>query len=311
MNSNETTVIFLSAGRDNTLSDALAAAGFTISTLNNGTELRDAIKNAVSGGYGKIITVDPNEGFSFGDITSVSQALNADGSVLYAGTRVHEQKKNLPATIYGFLSGLNVDDAETSLYGMSAATAKVMVNMKGDEEKFLFNMPLEARANDISVKEVKTDVPCTTQPDFSILGRSFKLYYVFIKFSIAAMIAYLVDIISFYFLERLFVGLESNMKILLATVISRILCSIATYILNRGAVFKSHNKSSGAVIRFIILSVVQLLASWLLVLGIGSLLGGGDFTNMMVKVVVDLVIFIASFSIQRDWVFKKTDGILK
>jgi hypothetical protein len=52
------------------------------------------------------------------------------------------------------------------------------------------------------------------------------------------------------------------------------------------------------------------LLSWLLVWGIGALFGGGDLTNMAVKVVVDLVIFIASFPIQRDWVFKKTDGIL-
>jgi hypothetical protein len=58
-------------------------------------------------------------------------------------------------------------------------------------------------------------------------------------------------------------------------------------------------------------SVGQLLLSWLLVWSIGSLFGGSDLVNTGVKVIADLLIFIASFPIQRDWVFKKTEGILR
>ena len=93
--------------------------------------------------------------------------------------------------------------------------------------------------------------------------------------------------------------------------LSRILCSIATYILNRSAVFQSQAKSAGTAVRFVILAAIQLVASWLLVWGIGSLLGGGDEVNTILKVVVDLVIFMASFTIQRDWVFKESKGLLK
>ena len=89
------------------------------------------------------------------------------------------------------------------------------------------------------------------------------------------------------------------------------MCSIATYLLNKGAVFNSQARSRGTVVRFIILATGQLIVSWLLVWGIGSLLGGGDEVNTLLKVVVDLVIFIASFTIQRDWVFKESKGLLK
>ena len=75
--------------------------------------------------------------------------------------------------------------------------------------------------------------------------------------------------------------------------------------------FQSQAKSAGTAVRFVILAAIQLVASWLLVWGIGSLLGGGDEVNTILKVVVDLVIFMASFTIQRDWVFKESKGLLK
>ena len=173
------------------------------------------------------------------------------------------------------------------------------------------NIPLQARSKGIAVETVPAETVQEETPGWSVLLSTTKLYQVFIKFSIAAFIAYLVDIGTFYLFQKLFSGLDDEFKILTATVLSRILCSVATYLLNRGAVFNSGAKSAGTVVRFIILAVGQLIASWLLVWGIGSLLGGGDAVNTILKIIVDLVIFLASFTIQRDWVFKESKGLLK
>ncbi len=291
--------------------DMLRQAGFVHILVAQADEtVRQTLVRTLAEGYEYIVTVSEKDGFSPSDVARVADAVTADGEALYAGARAHKEKKSLPAVIFGFLSGVDANDIETSLYGMSAATCLKMTQMKGKEGCFLMNVPLEARANDLQVTEVMTDAQTHTQPGWNILTKTFKLYFVFIKFSISAMIAYIVDIGTFLLFEHVFMALASEFKILAATVLSRILCSIATYILNRGAVFKSHAKSAGAIVRFIILSVGQLLLSWLLVWGIGSLLGGSDLANTGVKVVVDLLIFIASFPLQRDWVFKKTEGIL-
>ena len=167
-------------------------------------------------------------------------------------------------------------------------------------------MPLEARSLGIETVEVTEADVIMAPPTPALLKRSFKLYQVFLKFSVAAMIAYVVDIGTFGLFQIVFGSLPDEFKILWSTILSRVLCSLATYILNRGAVFKSQTPQTGrSMVRFVILSVVQLAASWLLVWWIGELLGGSDLVNMILKIVVDLVIFLASFTIMRDWVFQE------
>lgn len=312
MDYDNTLVICMDARSGDGFTNSLRAGGFQKLLIKQADEnMRETFNRALAEGPATIITVREDDGFTADDIKKIADALAGDNSVLYVGARQNSAPKNLPANIFGFLSGISANDVQSSLLGMSAELCRMLVRMKSSDVNFFFNIPLEARANDVIVKEIPTGCQTDFQPGFRILSRSFKLYFVFIKFSISAFIAYLVDIGSFYLFELAFVAMANEYKILTATVLSRVLCSIATYFLNKGAVFKSHAKGSGVVIRFIILSAGQLILSWLLVWGVGSLLGGGALTNMAVKVVADLIIFIASFSIQRDWVFKKTAGVLK
>lgn len=290
----------------------LKSAGFsTISTRDSGEDIRSFLKRVLSSSPDFIITLDEAEGYSPVDVAALADAICANGGAFYAGVRKSADKPGLPSKLFGFLSGIDAADVQTSLFGMSSKTCLALADMKSSEEHFMTNLPLEARAKDIPVKQVETSASPAPQPGFELLARSLKLYYVFIKFSISALIAYLVDIGTFYLFVRLFYRLTDEYKILLATLLSRILCSVATYLLNKGMVFGSKAPTGGTIVRFLILAAAQLIASWLLVWIIGSLLGGSAEVNMIVKVVVDLIIFMASFTIQRDWVFKKTDGLLK
>ncbi|MDL2237774.1 GtrA family protein [Christensenellaceae bacterium OttesenSCG-928-K19] len=306
-------VIYIKQTEDNSFIQSLQQSDFgSVAVIAAGDPLREAFRQALSQNYEYVLTLNEKDHFQLADVIKIADALLKDDSALYVGTRQCTKGKNsLAGAVFGFLAGISAADVETSLFGMSAALCAMMVNMKSTDKAYAMNILLEARANSITVTEVPTSACYDEPPKLSILARSFKLYQVFIKFSIAAMIAYVVDIGTFYLFEQVFHAFASEQKILFSTVLSRILCSIATYLLNKGAVFKSEAKTGGAVVRFIIMSVVQLIASWLLVWGIGSLLGGSDVTNTLLKIIIDLVIFMVSFPIQRDWVFKKTDKLLK
>lgn len=298
-------------GQNENLEQELKQAGMIVTGFPD-RGLCESLKNAyANSGANFFLTLRADDGFTSADVLKVADALIADPAKVYLGERVLPEKKSLPQNIYGFLSGIKARDITTSLYGMSRESLGLISCIKGKDKAFFQNLPLMARSKNIAVEGVCVKSPAGTAPGWGILLSSTKLYQVFIKFSIAAFIAYLVDIGTFYIFQKLFSGMDDEFKILTATVLSRILCSIATYLLNRGAVFNSNAKSTGAVVRFVILAVGQLVASWLLVWGIGSLLGGGDAVNTMLKVIVDLVIFLASFTIQRDWVFKESKGLLK
>lgn len=284
--------------------DQLTAAGFGATyEIGSVADIRDGLNRASGEGKKGIVTVNAQDGYAAGDVADIGRRLCEDPSKLYIGEPCEPPKKNWVQNVYKFLAGVDAASAQTSLFGMSAEMAASIAGMKSSEANFLMNIPLEARSNSVDIVEVPEMDVNAPAPTAHLLTRGFKLYYVFLKFSIAAMIAYLVDIGTFGLFEVVFGSLTDEFKILWSTILSRILCSIATYFLNRSAVFKSNARQGGSAVRFVILSVGQLILSWLLVWGIGSMLGGGDVTNMMLKVVVDFLIFMGSFTIMRDWVF--------
>ena len=70
--------------------------------------------------------------------------------------------------------------------------------------------------------------------------------------------------------------------------------------MNRHVVFKSGDRSS--LLRYVVLAVCQLLLSMGLTGGLTRLLG---IDEIIVKIVVDIVLFMCSFKIQQRWVFAK------
>ena len=98
---------------------------------------------------------------------------------------------------------------------------------------------------------METGVALKTEPGFNILKPQ---NYIWCSSSSAFphLFHILWDIGTFYVFQRYFLSWMTNSKILTATVLSRILCSIATYILNRSAVFQSQAKSAGTAVRFVI-----------------------------------------------------------
>lgn len=300
------TVLTLFSENAEAFGDALKQRGFNeIVYQQKDRSVREALNSATEKSDNGIIIVSPDYGYSADDVCSLADGLQKSDGELYVGIGKFPEKKDAASSLFTFLAGIEAQDSQSMLFGMSKENALIFTKMKSSEDTFLFNIPLEARAQSIPIKEIKTHCQEHPAPGFSILTRSFKLYLVFIKFSISAAIAYIIDITTFLLFENIFGFLSDEYKILTSTVLSRVLCSIATYFLNKGAVFQSKLKGAGVVIRFFILSAAQLIASWLLVWWLGAALGGSDIVNMLVKVVVDLVIFIVSFSIQRDWVFKE------
>ena len=89
-------------------------------------------------------------------------------------------------------------------------------------------------------------------------------------------------------------------EIVVATIIARIISASYNFVINSKVVFKNQNKSS--IIKYLVLCVVQMFISAFAVSELFKLL---HINSTLIKVVVDTIIFIINFVIQREWVFKK------
>ena len=115
-----------------------------------------------------------------------------------------------------------------------------------------------------------------------------------IKYTFSAGSSFVIDIALF----TLFNYLIKN--ILVSTILARIISSLYNYFINSKYVFKKYNKSS--IIKYYILVIVQMFVSGISVTLLSNLLP--SINDSIIKVFVDIIIFIVNYIVQKEVVFK-------
>lgn len=129
---------------------------------------------------------------------------------------------------------------------------------------------------------------------------SLKSVLQFLRFSGSSLANAGVDFLLFYLFLQI-IPLEHAQAIFAATVLARIGSGIANFILNRIWSFHSKMPALGEAVRYGIVFVVKMAASaWIV-----SLLSNLAAPTVVVKIIVDTLLFFISYVIQHKWVFKK------
>lgn len=118
-----------------------------------------------------------------------------------------------------------------------------------------------------------------------------------IKYLFSAGSSFILDNVLFN-IFLFFIG-SSVFSIYLCTTLSRIISSIYNYFINSRIVFK--NKDKKTIIGYFILVVVQMFISATLVSLIDKFIGGN---TGIIKIIVDIIIFIVNYIIQKEVIFK-------
>lgn len=96
---------------------------------------------------------------------------------------------------------------------------------------------------------------------------------------------------------------QGKWNIFMATAVARVCSSLCNYLLNSKKVFHSRNKTS--LVRYYLLCALQFTASAGLVSIASLLIHAGSIGKTIIKAIVDTTLFLISYQIQREWVFKK------
>ncbi len=269
------------------------------------------------------VTVDADGQHLVRDIQKVAQETLEHPETLVLGCRdFSPANEGIPprsrfgnvttSRVLRLLCGITLSDTQTGLRGFSPATMRAFMKTNGERFEYEMNMILDAKEHGFALREVPIETVYIEEnrtSHFNPLKDSLRIYSVFAKFILASFSSFLVDI-GLYALfcwlisKALLPAMAMENVIVIATIAARVLSSLFNFFVNRKGVFKDNSSAGGSMARYAVLCVIQMLLSAFGTRYLYMLINDG---RTILKIVVDTVLFLVSFRIQRGWVFKKRD----
>ena len=254
--------------------------------------------------FSGLVTADTDGQHCVADIVRVIEALLSApnravlGCRSFAGTVPLRSRfgNSLTCQVFRAVSGHWVSDTQTGLRAFPRALLPELMALPG--ERYEYEMTVLAYL--CRHGKVPIEVPISTiyidnnrSSHFDPVRDSMRIYFVLLRFYVSSLISAGLDLIGFtltYWLTR---------NILLSVVVGRS-SSLVNFALNRGLVF--HNRSSirGSIWRYYLLAAVLGAISYSAIRGLSSLLG---WNMVAIKILVESLLSLVSFSVQRTLVF--------
>ena len=264
-----------------------------------------------------VITVDSDGQHSVKDVLRMAEDLEEHRDSLILGAR-NFRKSNVPfkseygnritRNIVKLLYGGNITDTQTGLRALSYDILPSFLTLEGERFEYETGMLIEALRQHIPIREVEIETIYIEEnkgSHFRPLQDSWKIYKLilgtFLKYSIVSLISAALDLGIFHIIASLLSGAKLGEMVWIATVGARIVSSLFNYTANKNVVFGS-GKGVATLVKYYILCIVQMCLSALLVWLLAGVIG---LPKVLIKAVVDTVLFFLSFRIQKAWVFRE------
>ena len=264
------------------------------------------IKENVSGSYG-VITADADGQHKTADIMRIADALEAHPDRLIMGCRKFTGDipfrsrfgNNMTRAVFRFAAGVGVSDTQTGLRGFSGSLTNFMLGLSGERYEYEMNMLLEAAREGIAFFEVPIEtvyINDNKSSHFKPVRDSLRIYRDIIKFSCSSLLSFLVD----YLLFSVIFSLSGSKTI--SNLTARVFSSIFNFMLNKKLVFGNKENLAKSALKYFSLAAVILAVNTLLL----ELLARYAVKNAYIaKIIVEVLLFMFSWTMQRCFVFKK------
>ena len=118
-------------------------------------------------------------------------------------------------------------------------------------------------------------------------------------YTISAITSFIIDILLFNIFKIIFKSLFST-YIYIASFLARAISSFYNYLFNKKIVFSSNNKNT--LLKYYILVIINILISAIIVNILYKVI---NIDEVIIKICVDMIIFILNYIIQKVFIFKK------
>lgn len=200
--------------------------------------------------------------------------------------------------VFFFIIGRKISDTQSGLRGIPRVLVPNLLNVRGERYEFEINMLIFSKKQSVDIIEIPIDtvyLENNISSHFNPFYDSMKIYFQLLRFAFSSMLASFCDFIVF----SIVYGLTANILVSLLT--GRfIVGSLLNYIINRRLVFHSKTRVISSLLKYYLALIVMSILSYLLITLALENLG---FKVIIAKIVVETMLFIFSFSIQREFVF--------
>lgn len=253
-----------------------------------------------------VVTMDSDGQHSIQDAIKLCEYTITHPNELVLGKRIRSGKipfrsrigNGFTKAIYYLTTGVNIYDTQTGLRCFTNKIIDFALNVQGDRFEYEMNVLLYAPKEEIKITEIKIEtiyIDNNSGSHFHALKDSYRIYKEIIKFSCSSVISFFVD----YSLYSIFVLTIGN--IVLSNIFARIISATVNYTINKKIVFHSHKKVSKTLVQYSILASFILLFNTLFLYVLVSL----RISVFLAKIIVEIVLFLFSWFVQKNKIFKK------
>jgi putative flippase GtrA len=260
-----------------------------------------------------VITADADGQHLLEDIMKVSKELEEHEASLILGCRRFDGKVPLRSRLGNLLtrwifaasSGKMVTDTQTGLRGIPYRMIPAMLDIDGDRYEYEMNMLLLSAKAKADIREVPIRtvyIKGNESSHFRAVRDSLMIYSRILRFGLSSIASFALDFILLLILRQLTSSLEPSLSLLVSAAGARAASSVFNFMLNRRLVFKSSGRAAPEAARYFTLAGAILVANYGLLYILNIILG---INIVVAKLVTELLLYAASYRIQRNIVFRE------
>jgi glycosyltransferase involved in cell wall biosynthesis len=263
------------------------------------------------------VTIDGDNQHTPEDILAVSQRMIELGDAVILGARDFGRGKvpfksfygnTITRLIFRAACGINISDTQTGLRAIPYKYFELMTRIEGERFEYETEMLLRLQNKRIKLVEVPIQtvyIDENQSSHFKPFRDSIMIYRMILRYIFGAFASFLIDYGAFAVLVLLIGGEAPRlMRLALAYVPARLFSSIFNFIFNRKTVFRTDCPVKKTLYRYYTLWLCQLVVSLGLEYTLSRLFAASPGGEILIKVPLELCIFIVSFQIQQRWVFR-------
>ncbi len=252
-----------------------------------------------------IVTADADGQHTVHDILRVAEAsaIHPDDLILgarkFSGDVPFKSRwgNRITRFVYRLASGNPVTDTQTGLRGLPKSALEQMLRIDGERYEYEMNVLLRLRDMKIGVFEVPIETIYINDNEgshFNPVRDAWRIYVVIFRYLFSSIASFVVDYVLYWLL------LGAGLIPVVSYALARLVSSQVNYRLNRYTVFAGRG-GKYAMLKYYVLAVIQGALGAGLVQFLPAVL---PVSAAVIKIPVDIILFMISFVIQRDFVFK-------